>query len=137
MIDYLRKLIIVSSVSDTGKTSSIKRAAQKLSIFEGYGTTEIRFAGLAYHRGRHFTVGLATQGDDPNAIENAVEFFNSVDLQIDVIIMACKSRGVSTDAAKEFARTSEIEPIWISTDWNEDISVNVEKTSDLILRAID
>ena len=136
MLTYLRKIIVVASVSNTGKTSSIIRAAEKLMMFDGSKSKERMIAGIAYHRGRHFTIGMTTEGDFAESIQNAENFFSNVPLELDLIVIACKSRGASYDAAEKFVLNRGIETAWISTDWNDDIEINIEKTSDLILREI-
>ena len=136
MLDYLRKIIIIQGVGDSGKTTSIKKAMQKLAIFEAAGgeLADDLIATHAYCKGRFFSSGFASGGDSDKVVRANIKFFKNLPLQLDIVVLACKSYGGSTEAALKFAKSHKIEPVIIETTKSEDFDKSADTVSDAIVR---
>ena len=123
MIKRLRKIIVVSGISNSGKTTAIKLAMQKLGIYVDTSLKgDILFAGYANSGGGYYSCGIATGGDEDKAVEHNIKYFENVELPIGIIIMARKSRGSSLKAAEEFAKNHELVPHFLKTTSTADPS---------------
>jgi hypothetical protein len=132
MIKRLRKIIVVSGISNSGKTTTIKLAMQKLGIYVDTSLKgDILFAGYANSGGGYFSCGIATAGDTDKDVKHNIKYFENVELPIGIIIIACKSRGRSQKAAKEFVNKHELVPDTLTTISNADPSKYADLAEEL------
>lgn len=109
----MKKLIVVEGRKNSGKTSSIKKAA----ILLGCGITknipaDIFIIVTIKIRKRKYKIGIASSGDTAQIIKN-----NMYELclhELDYIITACRVPGVSMKSLKQLTREKGAELVSIS-----------------------
>ena len=116
MIERLRRIIVISGIGNSGKTSAIKNAAKKLGVhIDVAPKSDIRFAGTGNATGVNFFVGIGSGGDTEETVKENVRYFRNVDLDIGVIVLACKSQGDTLIEVNNFSQSLGIQPIIIRT----------------------
>ncbi len=133
MLNYIRKIIIISGSGNTGKTTSIKASMKKLSVYNNHGY-DCLIAAHAFNKGQFFATGFATGGDSEEVINENINYFKNISMEIDILVMACKSRGRSKDRLLEFVEEYKLEPFIIETHSNENYKEAAEQTSNRVVR---
>ena len=132
--------MLVSGVSNSGKTTAIKLAMQKLGIYvEKPLKGDHLFVGYANSGGVYYSCGIASGGDTPDVVKHNIKYFESVELQIGIIVMACKTRGGSLVAAEKFAKKHDVVPELLETTATPDASkhdAHADALSDAICKLV-
>jgi hypothetical protein len=141
MLEGVQKLIVVTGTGNTGKTSSIKQALEKLHIIinPDYPSRDVVFIGRVLVDGREMFCGFASGGDSAEIVEGNLRAFSETGLALQAIILACKSYGGSRDAIENFAELSGLSPYWISTIWVSDHAARaseIDRVSDEIIECL-
>jgi hypothetical protein len=96
------RIICVEGVSNSGKSSSIRKFLELRGIRFPASPRDIRVIFTAEIEGRKLTIGVASAGDTAAAIKKNFEFFAKH--PCDVIACASKSQGQSVAAVTHWAK---------------------------------
>ena len=107
------KIIIVSGVGNTGKSTSIKTAMNNLGVYVGRPSGDVLLSAHLHISGRGYSVGFASGGDSPGIVTDNINFFRP--LGLDCMVFACRSYGAGLAALNAFAATLGVSPIMILT----------------------
>jgi hypothetical protein len=141
MLTNLKKIIVVSGVGNTGKTSAIKMAMEKLSIVVNPNSpkSDVVFIGRVYDDGGLVFCGIASGGDTEEIVTENLECFHKSTMDLSSIVIASKSYGKTITAIEAFAERFDFLPDWLSTQWVESTEQRLreaERISDEIIRLL-
>ena len=88
------KIIVVSGVGNSGKSSSIRKFRENLGVFLNSHIDPPIVLPINI-KNKNIIIGIASGGDTAAVVTNAFNFFNGKNC--DVIVCACKSSGESKD----------------------------------------
>lgn len=104
-------IIIVSGPGNTGKTSSIRQAMTLLGVHlpATYRKDVLLCAHLHLH-GVGYNVGFASEGDTGEAVQRGINYFLDLNVRLDYLVFASRSRGNSRQTAEAFADRLGVQP---------------------------
>lgn len=107
------KIIIVSGVSNTGKSTSIKAAMNNRGAHVGGPVGDVLICAHLHISGTGHTIGFASGGDTAHVVNNNIAFLQP--LSPDFMVFACRSYGAGLNALNAFAARLGVTPIMIQT----------------------
>ena len=111
------QIIIVSGPGNTGKTSSIRQAMTLLGIHLPSTPKDVLVCAHLHLHGVGYSVGFASEGDTGEAVERAINYFLGLEVRLDYLVFASRSRGNSRQTAEAFAeRLGEQSQIVLTRD---------------------
>ena len=110
------KIIIVQGISNRGKTTAIKAAMNHCGVFVGFGGEDVLLIATLNIKGVSCTIGFASGGDSPAAVQTNVNFFTPHPSlpALTHMIFACRSRGGGIAILNAFAQSISVQPIMIA-----------------------
>jgi hypothetical protein len=106
------KIIIVQGISNTGKTTAIKRAMNMSGVHVGMGPNDVLLSAHLYIQAAGYSVGFASGGDSPEIVQRNVDFFSPLNLSH--MIFACRTRGGGINILLAYAASVGVTPTIIS-----------------------
>ncbi len=134
MLNNVARVVIVSGVGNTGKTTAIKQALEKLFLVINPKFPSRDYVLIGKVLVDHVPVlcGIASGGDTPEIVEDNIRAFRNSAMDLRVVVLACKSRGGSRQVAEKFVQTLAVVPKqitteWITTTWFADVESRVKE----------
>jgi hypothetical protein len=109
----MRKVILVSGVSNSGKTKSIRRFLENRGIFHMKRRGDITVVMPIRKMGKGFVIGVASGGDNLGVVRRNLTFIDRH--KWDVVVCASRSRGATPLYVRSFAQGHRAKFVSIST----------------------
>lgn len=114
-------IIIVSGPGNTGKTSSIRQAMALLGVHLSLGDRkDVLLCAHLHLHGVGYNVGFSSAGDTGEAVRGAIAYFLGLNVRLDYIVFASRSRGDSRHTAEAFAHQLGVQSETVITQHDSD-----------------
>ena len=135
----MNRLIALCGPANTGKSSSIKLAYEKLQNLPGAEVVRHEATPRCADMTAIITVngakvGLESRGEDPERLSNSLRCFEKYGCQL--IVCATRTRGGSVDAVEKFCNDNEREYKLRWIRMGRESSPDKQEASENILRAV-
>ena len=105
----MAKIIIVTGVANSGKTTAIKAAMNHFGIVIGSGSNDVLICAPLIAQGAPCYVGFASGGDSAAIVQANINFFAKFPLTH--MVFACRSYGAGYDALIALAAQHGTPPV--------------------------
>nr|WP_318660111.1 hypothetical protein [uncultured Treponema sp.] len=132
----MKRVIALYASANKGKTTTLNRLIDLLSLISDYYEKCRSDEGWAYFEIRGLKVVVCTPGDSKVEVKENIKFSQKYDC--DIFVTATRTKGETTREMERFTNKKDVNLVWIKKDTDEQVNnLFAANIFNLIIKEID